>query len=141
MDGIDGRDDEQLVEALSRRDALAPVLMTGFVEARAPWGISITNDLGGTTPLPPGRYRVGVVRAFDDYETGGRMIGRLLDEQDVELARTTGTTGHSRTDLPAGGRTDLKGSEFRPALVYFSSVIFQPEVQGPAARGPGMGLR
>jgi hypothetical protein len=133
--------DERFLEELHRRDAAAPILVTGFVNACAGWDVSIHNDLGGDEFLPPGRYRVGVVRAFDDYETGGRMIGRLLDEQDVELARTTGTTGHSRTDLPAGRRTDLKGSEFRPALVYFSSVIFQPEVQGPAARGPGMGLR
>ena len=59
---------------------------------------TIHNDVGGTTRLPEGRYRVEVDREWDDYETGGHISGLLVDDEAIEIARTEGTTGRTPED-------------------------------------------
>jgi hypothetical protein len=122
--------DEDFLEALQRRDAASPVLFTGFVNARSGFAVCIHNDAGGTTELPPRRYRVGVVRSFEDYETGRRMVGRLLDDADLALARAAGTTS-----------SPTKAAQFLPAVVYFDAGVFEPEVGGPRRPGRAVGQR
>jgi hypothetical protein len=78
--------------------------------------VCITNDVGGTSMLPPGRYRVEVVRQWHDYETGIRMVGELLDEADWEVARLAGTTGYA---------TD--GVLYAPITVYFAGSQFEDD--------------
>lgn len=78
--------------------------------------VCITNDVGGTTVLPERSYRVEITRGFYDYETGQRLIGVLLDSEDVARARVTGTTGFA------------DGSHnFHPEVVYFGGYDFKPE--------------
>lgn len=84
---------------------------TGVVKEGA--HIAILNDLGGTTELPDATYRVKVIRAWGDYEIGGRCEGRLLDATSVEIARLTGTTGYEPKD-------DL----FDPERVFFAQRDF-----------------
>src|SRR3546814_17223342 len=42
--------------------------------------VSITNDVGGHSPLPEGRYMLRITMAWDDYETG-----RLLERKSTRL--------------------------------------------------------
>lgn len=88
----------------------------GIVSSRHEWGISIVNDLGGTSTLPQGDYRVRVTRAWGDYEIGARCEGELLDHTSIEIARATGTTGYSPRVL------------FEPHRVYFAARDFNTEV-------------
>jgi len=53
--------------------------------------LSITNNNGGTTFLPEGRYLVELVYGFEDEETGTVRHGRLLREEDIQVARKVGT--------------------------------------------------
>lgn len=78
--------------------------------------VCIVNDVGGTTALPAGSYRVRVTRSWDDYEIGGRMVGELLDDADVAVSRLTGTTGYGPK------------CAFRPEVVYFAKRDFREEV-------------
>jgi hypothetical protein len=71
--------------------------------------VSITNDVGGTSELPVGNYRVKVTKAWGDYEIGGRGIGVLLNEKDIKKSRKAGTTPWKE-----------KKGEFDPSIVYFS---------------------
>lgn len=92
--------------------------------------MEIFNDVGGTTSLPAGRYRVEVTRGFHDYETGERMVGRLLDEADIEVAREVGTTGwtleHFSREYGAayGERIRRARRAFNPVVVYFAGRDF-----------------
>lgn len=79
-------------------------------------GLYFTNDVSGTSKLPRGRYRVHLTREWDDYETGQRMVGILLDDEDLETARRIGTTGYSESDMP-----------YAPSEVYFSGDQFTPD--------------
>lgn len=83
------------------------------------WGPTVyaNNDVGGTMALPPGRYRVSVDRSWDDYETGVRAVGTLLDEADIEVAIETGTTSYAP-----------EGTVYRPTTVYFTGTMFEEEV-------------
>ena len=56
--------------------------------------VSIHNDVGGTAWLPPGAYRVRVTRAWDDYETGWRAEGLLLEEEVIAASRQAGATAY-----------------------------------------------
>ncbi len=76
--------------------------------------VYFNNDVGGTSALPAGRYRVQVDRSWDDYETGVRVVGTLLDEADIETAIKTGTTGHATTTDP-----------YRPTKAYFAGPMFE----------------
>lgn len=92
--------------------------------------IMIFNDVGGSSFLPPGRYKVRVVHGFDDYETGVRLHGELLDEKDIEIARKAGTTGYA--GKVKGARSGLElidrdQKKFNPKKVYFSGRDFEPE--------------
>ncbi len=80
--------------------------------------VSIHNDQGGTGFLPPGRYRVQVVRAWEDDEIGGRAEGILLDEADVRLATVAGTTGSPARE------------PLRPERVFFALTDFTQETRG-----------
>lgn len=77
-------------------------------------GLYFNNDLGGTSQLPPGRYRIRLDRSFDDYETGVRCIGELVDDEAIEIATKTGTSGFASGDMP-----------YRPTRVYFSARQFE----------------
>lgn len=57
--------------------------------------VSVTNDVGGHSSLPLGRYPVRITKTWDDYETGRRMIGELMFPKDIETARKAGTTGYT----------------------------------------------
>ncbi len=78
--------------------------------------LCFTNDAGGTSELPAGTYRVCVTRSFYDYEVGTRVIGTLVDDEDLATARRAGTTGY---------RTDP--NPYRPSTVYFTADQFVPE--------------
>lgn len=92
-------------------------MTTGVATGTGPFdAVYITNDVGGTTELPPGRYRVALERSWDDYETGIRMVGRLVEESDIEIATRAGTTGHAPPD-----------THYRPTEVYFSGAQFQED--------------
>lgn len=78
--------------------------------------VRFNNDVGGTYELPPGRYRVALLRSFEDYETGTRMVGILLDEADIETATKVGTTGYAPP-----------GTVYRPTTVYFSGRQFEED--------------
>ena len=56
--------------------------------------VTITNDVGGTTALPEGRYEVEVGKGWDDYETGAHFKGKLVKKADIAVARKAGTTGY-----------------------------------------------
>jgi hypothetical protein len=93
--------------------------------------VSILNDVGGTTFLPHGDYRVEIERSFHDYETGVRMIGFLLDEADIALATEAGTTGYKYEPKPSGDpRLDAlmkrHMDENRTRRVFFSGRAFEP---------------
>lgn len=98
--------------------------MTGTVTCKRSFsdsGISnvmIQNEVGGSSWLPPGRYRVRVVHGFDDYETGRQLHGVLLDAQDVATARNVGTSKYPSTP---------KIEKFDPGKVYFNADDFKPE--------------
>lgn len=76
--------------------------------------VHIHNDVGGTGELPPGRYKVRVDRSWDDYETGVRVVGTLIEEADIEIAIAAGTTGYAPP-----------GKVYRPTTVYFSGRQFE----------------
>lgn len=77
---------------------------------------AIINDLGGTTYLPDGVYRVRVERSWYDYEIGGRMAGVLTDEASVAVAREVGTTPY-----------EPKAATFSPEKIYFGADNFVPD--------------
>lgn len=92
--------------------------------------IMILNDVGGSSFLPPGRYKVRVTYGFDDDETGRRLHGELVDEKDIEISRKAGTTGHAKEGKRA--RTGLElidpdQREFNPKKIYFQGKDFEPE--------------
>lgn len=92
--------------------------------------IMILNDVGGSSYLPPGRYKVRVVHGFDDEETGRRLHGELVDEKDIAIARKAGTTGYA--GKVKGARSGLElidrdQKEYNPKKVYFSGRDFEPE--------------
>ena len=65
--------------------------------------VGIINDSGGSSELPPGRYRVEVTRAWGDYEIGGRAEGELLDAADVEIAREAAKTDYPMRERESTG--------------------------------------
>lgn len=87
--------------------------------------VEIINDVGGTSWLPDGAYRVRVLSSLYDYETGIRFIGELLDERDIAVARRVGTTGFLPEDYRKYGnkhykRTRRARRRFNPKRVHFS---------------------
>ena len=80
-----------------------------LVVSRKPWDLCFDNDLGGTECAPIGSYRIKIDRTFQDYETGRRGVGVLVDEKDIETLRQLGTTAF----FP-------KKVDWNPAKVYFS---------------------
>jgi hypothetical protein len=99
-------------------------------------GLYMSNDVGGTGELPPGRYRVEVTKTWHDYETGNRCHGKLLDPEAVAIARKAGTTGYRdrKTNPPV----------FDPSKVYFNAdqLVIEPvkrQKKNPPA--PGYSLK
>ncbi len=85
----------------------------------------ILNDIGGSTMLPQGRYRIKVESTFYDEETGIRIIGHLTEKLDIERARREGTTGFKPEYFKSNGyhkgvyqKMKKKFNEFNPAKVY-----------------------
>lgn len=89
--------------------------------------VTITNNVGGTTELPAGNYRVRITKV-----RGLRCIGVLLDPKDVLLAKATGTSEfspeHYRDQFPKAPHLyadALKAAAaFDPSIVYFSADDF-----------------
>lgn len=109
---------------MAKKRAMKEVGMTGTVTCKRVFSnsdissVMIQNEVGGSSFLPPGRYRVRVVHGFDDYETGRRLHGLLLDVKDVATARKVGTAKYpSTSEIP----------KFEPEKVYFSADDFKPE--------------
>lgn len=84
------------------------------VVAVRPYDLCVDNDLGGTTELPAGRYRVRLEKSWHDYEIGGRCIGILLDQKDIETSRKIGTTEYQP-----------KKAGWRPERVFFGTTEIQ----------------
>ena len=99
--------------------------------------VSIKNDVGGTSEIPVGNYRVRVTKSWGDSEIGGRCIGVLLDPKDVAKARKAGTTGHKPADYlkyretnPQLYKDALKAAaNFDPSIVYFATSDFTPDAE------------
>jgi hypothetical protein len=77
--------------------------------------VYFNNDVGGTEQLPAGRYRVCVLRSFDDPECGQRVVADLLEEAGIAIAKAAGTTG-------SGDPTT-----YRPTRVYFDARQLEPD--------------
>ena len=93
--------------------------------------VSINNNVGGTTELPEGRYRVEIIREFYDYEVGVRLHGRLLDAEQIASSRKTGEVLKPEWEglsLPLGyAKTAMETiAIFDPTLVMFHSNDFLP---------------
>jgi hypothetical protein len=104
-------------------------------------GLWIHNDVGGSCELPPGKYRVQVTKVWDDYETGRRCIGKLLDPADIETARKTGTLNHSAEDYAKYGEAHVQRvkkakTAFDPSTVYFDGDQLEHEAKKLAPRKP-----
>lgn len=94
---------------------------TGFAVATKGLGSCVTfsNDVGGTEFMPAGRFRVRIVKTFEDYETGQVVHGELLEAKDRARAKKAGTTGFA------------KGKRYDPRVVHFYAREFEFE---PAAK-------
>lgn len=95
--------------------------------------VSVTNNVGGHSSLPVGRYPVRITKAWEDYETGRRLIGELLDPKDIETARKAGTTPYTPEHYVKCGADHVEKvkkalAEFDPKTVYFHGDDFQIEV-------------
>lgn len=96
--------------------------------------VSIKNDVGGTTELPIGIYRVRITNIWRDYEVGQRCVGVLLNGNDILVAKKTGTTGYTpeyyKQKYPTNPelyQDALKAaSGFDPSIVYFVAEDFTP---------------
>lgn len=94
--------------------------------------VSLSNDVGGTSELPVGNYRVKVTRHWTDGEIGDRCAGFLLDPQDIETSRIAGTTGYTPDDYQAVNPNLYQSAVdaaaiFNPRLVYFAADDFTPD--------------
>lgn len=108
-------------------------------------GLWMHNDVGGSCELPPGVYRVKVTKAWDDYETGQRCIGKLLDPKDIETARKTGTIDVSKypANVVEQARERKAKTSFDPSIVYFQGTQLEADTtpktpkkpKGDAAKG------
>ena len=85
---------------------------THIVTAGKLW-VQISNDLGGTSELPDGRYKVGLVT-----RSGRGLKGVLVEGKDLEVARKAGTTG-----------APPENANFDPSVVYFSTLQCEPIAQ------------
>lgn len=95
------------------------------------FGVTLTNDMGGTQEMPKGRYKVRIVEAWEDDETGQRMRGELLDEKAVAKARKAGTTPFTPKVIgkqwPKVGKEVARTKKaFNPKIVYFSEFNCKP---------------
>lgn len=100
----------------------------GIADADGEWGrtVSIHNNVGGTTFLPKGLYKVKVLGGFNDYETGRIIHGRLVDPEQVEIARKAGMVHQPDWRIPAlpEGRADRvlqTLTTFDPSFVLFNA--------------------
>ena len=87
------------------------VAVRGWVRNRL-FAVTITNDAGGTEILPCGNYRIEIIRTLHR----GSVMGRLLNPEQVEVARKLGTTGHGRTT-------------FDPSIVIFYKSEFTADTE------------
>lgn len=92
----------------------------------------IINNVGGSTALPAGSYRVALIESSYDDETGIRCTGELLENDDIALARRIGTTTFTPEDYRKYGKERyeqvLKASRnFEPQIVYFGGDDFVPD--------------
>jgi hypothetical protein len=102
--------------------------------------VSVTNDVGGHSSLPEGRYPVRITKTWDDYETGRRMIGELLFPKDIETARKAGTTGRTAEEYAKYGADHVEkvkkaAAAFDPKTVYFHGDDFTTEPKTTIVNG------
>ena len=55
--------------------------------------VTFDNDVGGTSTLE-GEFKVKVIKSWDDYETGKRMWGNLIDPKDIETVENKRKTNY-----------------------------------------------
>jgi hypothetical protein len=96
---------------------------------------SICNDVGGTTNLPAGRFRVRLLESWRDPEIGTRCIGELIEPADIAVARQAGTTGYTPEDYRRFGdefyeRVAKEAQAFNPKRVFFALKDFTPDADG-----------
>jgi hypothetical protein len=112
--------------------------LTGFVRCHRQVinSVLIKNDVGGTSELPVGSYRVRITKTWGDYETGQRCVGVLLDPKDIERSRRAGTTGKKPDDYkryPNNPELYARAVEavasFDPSIVYFVASDFTPDAR------------
>jgi hypothetical protein len=116
---------------LTRTRAKYQVGMKGNLFCRSGVKPCIINDVGGTTQLPSKTYRVEVVK----INPGQRLVVKLLDPEDVKLAKETGTTGHKPEDYkqyeavnPSLYTRAVEAKKnFRPDLIYCVGFEFTPQ--------------
>jgi hypothetical protein len=103
---------------------------------RAGSTVTVVNDVGGTTVLPKTEaYRVEVSSSRFDRETGRIVYGRLIDADQVAIARKAGTTGFSPDDYKKYANTNpnlyteavAARANFDPARVTFPVADFTPD--------------
>ena len=86
--------------------------------------VSFSNNVGGTSELPEGRYRVELIGGFDDWETGRVLHGRLIDPEQIEIARQAGQVWQEGWKIPRlpDGRAETAMETpkvYDPTLVMF----------------------
>src|SRR5207249_4491808 len=78
--------------------------------------------------------RVCLLQSWSDDEIGVRCMGRLLEESDIAVARSVGTTGYTPEDYRQYGRENYEANlraahDFNPAIVYFCEDDFAPDAK------------
>lgn len=112
------------------------IAATGGDFLAKPGPVTITNDVGGTTPLPAGDYKVKLIGGFNDEETGRIFHARLVDPAQVEIARKAGQVhqpGWKTPRLPDGAVKHALDSlrVFDPSFVIFSEFgnVWRPRLR------------
>lgn len=102
--------------------------------------VSVKNDVGGHSNLPEGRYLVRITKAWEDYETGRRLIGELMFQKDIETSRKAGTTGRAADEYAKYGSAHVEqvkkaAAEFDPKTVYFHGDDFTTDPKTKIVNG------
>ena len=89
--------------------------------------VSFSNNVGGTSEVPAGSYRVEVIGGFHDYECGQVIHARLLDPEQIEAVRKIGEvhqpewTAKGTSKIPSGRAETAMQTDmvFDPSFVMF----------------------
>lgn len=94
--------------------------------------VSVINNVGGFSSLPPGRYPVRITRPWDKAEAARRFVGELIFPHHIEIARKAGTTDKGPEDFAKHGEDQVErvkkaAAEFDPKLVCFREQDFKTD--------------